>query len=202
MKIVEWGIDPGLDGDLYADKPHLYGNALSSLNIIRVGEKVEALPKHEEGEEVVEEGGDGDGVEWRHEHTIPETANARKKYFLTQSHLEQWTWEEGRIYKADFFNPYLDFNQFALKLPGFSLSILPYLGGEDYLRYVLKIKDTDEVLFVVVFALVKKADLADDVEEEDEEEDEKEHQEKPREEKDADRHEGEKSFEPRADDLD
>ena len=25
---------------------------------------------------------------------------------------------------------------FSLKLPGFSLSVLGYLGGEDYLRYV------------------------------------------------------------------
>lgn len=25
--------------------------------------------------------------------------------------------------------------EFAIKLPGFSLSVLPYLGGADYLRY-------------------------------------------------------------------
>ena len=58
------------------------------------------------------------------------------------------------MFHCDFFNPYLDFNSkipvrlqqvsnvanvrgtdFALKLPGFSLSLLSYLGGEDFLRF-------------------------------------------------------------------
>ncbi|KAI9848767.1 MAG: hypothetical protein M1830_007272, partial [Pleopsidium flavum] len=34
LKIVKWAIDPGLDGDVYADRPHLYGPALSSLNVV------------------------------------------------------------------------------------------------------------------------------------------------------------------------
>lgn len=36
MKIVKWWIDPGLDGDPYADSPYLFGPALSSFNHIRV----------------------------------------------------------------------------------------------------------------------------------------------------------------------
>lgn len=48
---------------------------------------------------------------------------------------------------------------FSLKLPGFSLSVLGYLGGEDSLRYVLKNKDTNEVYFVVVFTLLHKDDV-------------------------------------------
>ncbi len=48
---------------------------------------------------------------------------------------------------------------FSLKLPGFSLSVLGYLGGEDSLRYVLKNKETDEVYFVVVFTLLHKDDV-------------------------------------------
>ena len=36
------------------------------------------------------------------------------------------------------------------------MSLLPYLGGEDFLRYVLKDKDTGEVYFVVVLSLVAK----------------------------------------------
>ena len=67
------------------------------------------------------------------------------------------------------------------------------------IRYVLKIKDTDEVLFVVVFSLLHKEDV------------EKEESESKIEgddtgilsrKKQFSRHEGEKSFEPEPDDLD
>ncbi|KAI4110128.1 MAG: hypothetical protein L6R37_000021 [Teloschistes peruensis] len=124
FKIVKWAIDPGLDGDVYADKPYLYGNALSSINALSVGPKVgktgldlaKIAGKKQEAEAITEGGYDG-GQELRDQLSVPE---------------------------------------FALKLPGFSLKVLGYLGGEDYLRYVLKDKDTGEVLFVVVFTLLPK----------------------------------------------
>lgn len=132
-------IDPGLEGDLYADKPHLYGRALSSFNVISVGERVakgEGLRKEEgHGDRVVEEGGKGEGLEWRKSRDVPDDAGKRKAWFLAKAKAERWQWEEGRVYEGDFFNPYLDFNDFSLKLPGFSLSVLGYLGGEDYLRW-------------------------------------------------------------------
>ncbi len=37
MNIVRWWIDPGLEGDAYADMPYLYGPALSSFNAVHVG---------------------------------------------------------------------------------------------------------------------------------------------------------------------
>ena len=138
FNILKRVIDPGLEGDLYADKPHLYGRALSSFNILSVGEKVvegEDLGKEEEhGDQIVEEGGEGEGLEWRKSRDVPDDAGKRKGWFLAKEKAERWQWEAGRVYKADFFNPYLDFNTFSLKLPGFSLSVLGYLGGEDYLR--------------------------------------------------------------------
>ncbi|KAL8725687.1 MAG: hypothetical protein Q9166_007201 [cf. Caloplaca sp. 2 TL-2023] len=157
FKIVKWAIDPGLDGDVYADKPYLYGNALSSINVLSVGPKVEFKKPEELGneEEAIKEGGFRGGQEVRENLNIPGDAAARQKWFLGgHDRLETWQWEAGRLYKADFFNPYLDFNEFALRLPGFSLKVLGYLGGEDYLRYVLKNKDTGEVFFVVVFTLL------------------------------------------------
>lgn len=100
---------------MYSDTPHLYGNALSSVTVLRVGEKVEdgkglAGEEKGDGDQAVEEGGDGEGVEWRKSRHVPETGDARKKFFLTKGKTDEWEWEEGRIYKADFFNPYLDFN--------------------------------------------------------------------------------------------
>ncbi|KAL9128863.1 MAG: hypothetical protein Q9217_002552 [Psora testacea] len=200
FKIVKSLIDPGLEGDLYADRPHLYGCALSSINVLRVGEKVDGeagLGKGTgEGERVIEEGGEGEGVEWRKSRNVPEVAEARKKWFLGKGRAETWEWEEGRVYMGDFFNPYLDFNDFSLKLPGFSLSVLGYLGGEDYLRYVLKNKDNGDVLFVVVFSLLHKEEV------------EKAEGEAAAKSKSAEkgdeggRHDEEWSFQPRADDLD
>ncbi|KAL9602432.1 MAG: hypothetical protein Q9219_001856 [cf. Caloplaca sp. 3 TL-2023] len=167
FRILKWAIDPGLDGDVYADKPYLYGNALSSINILSVGPKAEddglndlLGVEDKDGDEAIVEGGFGGGQELREGLHIPENAAARQKWFLGgHDRLKNWGWEEGRLYKADFFNPYLDFNEFALKLPGFSLKVLGYLGGEDYLRYVLKDKETDEVLFVVVFTLLPKEQM-------------------------------------------
>lgn len=113
FKILKSVIDPGLDGDLYADKPHLYGCALSSLNVLWVGGKPEngILQKVDNrGDDVVEEGGEGEGIEWRKEREVPEQAGKRKSWFLGKGRPTTWVWEAGREYRADFFNPYLDFN--------------------------------------------------------------------------------------------
>ncbi|RDL33578.1 Uncharacterized protein BP5553_07946 [Venustampulla echinocandica] len=170
FKIVKWVADPGLDGDVYADKPYLYGPALSSFNALHVGGKEMAENTHEAGL-VFEEGGAEDGLEVRKENGIPETQAGRKKHFLNEENRKGWEWEEGRVYGCDFFNPYLDFNDFALRLPGFTLPIMKYWDGQGLrteqkrshtLRYVLKNRATDEVLLVVLFALYLKEDVSED----------------------------------------
>lgn len=117
FNLVKWFVDPGLYGDVYADEPYLYGPMLSSINVLRVGpkddkeqEKVEEVRANAEEGAALEEGGDGDGAESREEMGVPATAAARKKHFLTESNLSKFTFEKGREYSCDFFNPYLDFN--------------------------------------------------------------------------------------------
>jgi Protein of unknown function (DUF1769) len=103
FKIVKWFIDPGLDGDVYSDTPYLYGPALSSLNVLRVGEKREELPEWRD-EEVLEEGGEDRGK-------VPVDGVARRRWFLRgEEERKSWVFESGRVYWADFFNGYLDFN--------------------------------------------------------------------------------------------
>ncbi len=114
---MKWAIDPGLEGDVYADEPYLYGVAGSSFNVLRVGGKVGEegmLGEGEEGEEGIDEGAEGDGGEVRREKGMPEGAAERKKWFLREG--GEWVWEGGRVYRADFFNPYLDFNSGFLSL--------------------------------------------------------------------------------------
>lgn len=124
LRIVKWWIDPGLEGDAYADKPHLYGPALSSFNVLELGEG-----EHDEGKGGLwfEEGGD---EEKRERLGLPETGKARMRWALTDANKEKFVFEYGKTYGFDFFNPYLDFANLALLLPGFQLGIANYWDGQ------------------------------------------------------------------------
>ncbi|KAF4454040.1 hypothetical protein F53441_3424 [Fusarium austroafricanum] len=162
MSIVRWWIDPGLDGDAYADKPFLYGPALSSFNTIHVGK---GEFDEEKGGLWFEEGGDEDGLEAREEVGAPLTSKARMKWALRADSKEKWVFEYDQTYGFDFFNPYLNFSDLALNLPGFQLPIMKYWDGQGLragpkrshqLRYVLRNKETEEPYLVILFALYHK----------------------------------------------
>ncbi|KAM0074974.1 hypothetical protein ACKRZS_013035 [Fusarium odoratissimum] len=152
MSIVRWWIDPGLDGDAYADKPFLYGPALSSFNTIHVGK---GEFDEEKGGLWFEEGGDEDGLEAREEVGAPLTSKARMKWALRADAKEKWVFEYDQTYSFDFFNPYLNFSDLALNLPGFQLPIMKYWDGQG-LRYVLRNKETGEPYLVILFSLYHK----------------------------------------------
>jgi Protein of unknown function (DUF1769) len=187
FKIAKWFVDPGLEGDPYADKPYLYGPALSSWNILRIGEKIfepetqnpnrdaESNGRQPEKESetskdsdswktpnaesfheiVVEEGAEGSGEEARSSLHIPPDSSGRKKHFLTEANRHSFKLEAGRLYQSDFGNPFLDFNDFSLKLPGFSLNVIKYVDEKTHeLRYVLKNRTTDDIYAVVLFSLL------------------------------------------------
>ncbi|CAP65968.1 uncharacterized protein PODANS_5_11600 [Podospora anserina S mat+] len=166
MRIVKWWVDPGLEGDPYADTPYLYGVGLSSFNAVHVGPGVEDDPK--KGGIWVEEGGD---EKWRIERGVPREGRERMKWGLKGANLERWVWEYGREYAVDFYNPYIDFGEFALRLPGFGLGIMRYWDGQGLsnkvkrlhqLRYVLRNKKTKQVYLVVLFTLHLKGDVNED----------------------------------------
>ncbi|KAK4102377.1 DUF1769-domain-containing protein [Parathielavia hyrcaniae] len=167
MNIVKWWIDPGLEGDPYADTPYLYGPALSSFNAVHVGEGEQDADK---GGLWLEEGGDEAGMAWREKVGAPGDAKQRMKWALKAGNKEKWTWEYGRTYGVDFFNPYIDFNEFALKLPGFNLPIMKYWDGQGLrqrkrlhrLRYVLRNRSTGQVYLVVLFTLHLNEDVNED----------------------------------------
>lgn len=127
MNIVRWWIDPGLEGDVYADCPYLYGPALSSFNAIHVGS---GMFDEERGGLWVEEGGDDAGRISRSNVGAPDGSKERMKWALHAGNKERWVWKYGQTYAIDFFNPYLDFSEFALRLPGFNLPIMKYWDGQ------------------------------------------------------------------------
>jgi len=158
MNLVKWWIDPGLDGDAYADEPYLYGPGLSSFNALHVGGGEHDPAK---GGLVIEEGGDEAGLEKREAVGAPGTAKERMKWALKPYAKDNWVYEYGQTYCFDFFNPYLDFNDFALRLPGFTLPIMKYWDGQP-LRYVLRNRSTSDTYLVVLFTLYLKEDVNED----------------------------------------
>ncbi|KAI0003476.1 DUF1769-domain-containing protein [Xylariaceae sp. FL0662B] len=167
MNIVKWWIDPGLDGDPYADEPYLYGPALSSFNAIHIG-----AGEHdpEKGGLWFEEGGDEEGLEERRAIGAPDTAKQRMKWALNPDNKDKWVFHYGKTYCVDFFNPYLDFSEFSLRLPGFTLPIMKYWDGQSLrsrkrshaLRYVLRNRSTNDTYLVVIFTLYLKEDVNED----------------------------------------
>lgn len=127
MNIVKWWIDPGLEGDAYADKPYLYGPALSSFNVIHVGE---GEFDEEKGGLWFEEGGDEEAMKTRREIGAPDVSKERMRWALKPQSKEDWIFEYGQMYGFDFFNAYLDFANLALRLPGYHLPIMKYWDGQ------------------------------------------------------------------------
>jgi len=156
LKVVKSTIDPGLEGDPYAEKPWLYGPLASSVNVMRIGSKGDTK-KGMAG--VLEEGGDGeDAAKIREEAGIPDRGPARMKFFLDKEKREKFEFEVGRRYEFDFYNGYLDFNEFSLKLPlGISFNLLRQMGDTKIppLRYVLKDRKSQTLLFHATFTLVE-----------------------------------------------
>jgi hypothetical protein len=174
MKIATNMLDPGLYSDAYSDEPYLYGPALSSFFAFRIGDRTSEVSAKDqlanisqETDSVIEEGASGSGKEVRKASSMPSKWKKRRKHYLNEQALSAFTFEKGRIYHADFFNPHLDFANFSLRLPGFSISVAKYVDEKTHhLRYVLRNRRTEEVLLVVFFKLLFGKELDDTLEKE------------------------------------
>lgn len=163
LKIVNWWIDPGLEGDMYADQPYLYGPALSSWNYLSICDKQESTTKDATSDIVVEEGGVSSGLEQRKSLGIPDDPAERKRFFLEKQNRANFQFEPGRLYRADFGNSYLGFGDCSLRLPGWSVVITDYVDEQIHeLRYVLKNKATGDLLFATRLVLTPKNQSAEE----------------------------------------
>ncbi|PKY04635.1 DUF1769-domain-containing protein [Aspergillus campestris IBT 28561] len=169
LRLVKWAIDPSLDGDAYADKPYLYSPALATWNQLLIGglrtkhdNNTSSSNPEKPTARIVEEGAEDDGVPVRRGLFIPDTASERRRFFQDEPVRKEFVFQPGRAYWVDFGNPYLGFDDFTLRLPGITLNGLPYIDEvNNYLRYVLKDRDTGVVYLVVVFTMVKQGDGGD-----------------------------------------
>ncbi|GME26623.1 hypothetical protein BKCO1_900094 [Neofusicoccum parvum] len=161
---VKGWVDATMEGDVYADEPYLYSPILSSMNIISVGGKGQSISdvaegageKTGEGDQtaiIFKEGSQKDGQEVREKSTMPTDNSQRKRYFQQLQPRKDFIFEKDRAFACDFFNGYLDFNEFSLKLPIITIPVISYWDGQP-LRYVLRNLETKEVYFVILFSLV------------------------------------------------
>ncbi|TID21258.1 hypothetical protein E2P81_ATG04545 [Venturia nashicola] len=160
--IVKEFIDPGIEADPYSDKPWLFAPALDCWFILHIGD---ILPKdflrggtklpHVHEHEPLQEGGDASGLKYREDNNIPTEAHKRRKHFIPAVNRKSIVFEKNRLYQGDFFNPYIDFNNFRLKLPGFSIRVIKYIDDKTHnLRWVFKDMKTGDVYFVVNLTLL------------------------------------------------
>jgi hypothetical protein len=116
VRIVKNFVDPTIELDAYAEEPWMYAPALCSFFAFRIGEKKETwdeIPVAGD-EEPLQEGADGDGEEVRAEVGMPDHAGRRRKFFRSKRNRDAFVFEKGRLYQADFFNPYIDFSSKCL----------------------------------------------------------------------------------------
>jgi hypothetical protein len=162
FSIVKELIDPGIEADPYSDKPWLFAPALDCWFVFRIGDTLPSdflqggtqLP-HVREHEPLQEGGDASGLRIREEHKIPSEAQKRRRHFISAVNRKPMVFEKNRLYQGDFFNPYIDFNNFRLKLPGFSIKVIKYIDDKTHnLRWVFKDMKTGDVYFVVNLTLL------------------------------------------------
>ncbi|CCH44226.1 hypothetical protein BN7_3785 [Wickerhamomyces ciferrii] len=169
-------VDPSVDGDLYLEKPYLYGKALSSFNVIN-----DKVPDKDSPNVFIEENLVNDEFTTR-KLIIPVESSDRQKIFHQVKNQEDFIFEKDHTYNFDFFSGLLSLknSQFNIKLPGgFEINLSNYLNENfNSVRYVLKKGTSGELgtefgepLLVINFELVPTPDEKDD---EDSKTDEKE----------------------------
>ncbi|CAI2167714.1 19945_t:CDS:2 [Funneliformis geosporum] len=155
LKILQY-IDSGLEADITCDKPWAYSPLAFTMNRLNVHEE----PDIKDGELPPWPSINGEHVEEnvifpRDGHKIEVLNNVfmRKKYFKSKENRKNFPIKESQVWNFDFFNAYVDFNDVAIKLPGFKLGVLQYWEGQP-VRYVCKSRDSSIVFFVVIFQLI------------------------------------------------
>ncbi|KAF9182258.1 hypothetical protein BGZ51_004843 [Haplosporangium sp. Z 767] len=203
LKFIQF-IDPGLEADIYCDKPWAFSPLIATMNTVNVSgwhidkatqKRVEDQGQEDqkerlenelppwpslEGDHIVEDTSllfrdlkkqqtnvdqeQGDQEEFcvtDTPTTTPLSASARRSYYAKEANLAQHRYRPDQVYGFDFFNPYLNFADFTLKVPGFSVDITKYWDGQP-LTYVIKTKDSSVVFMAFQFDLIPVEDVTID----------------------------------------
>ncbi|KAF9432129.1 hypothetical protein BGZ76_011231 [Entomortierella beljakovae] len=77
----------------------------------------------------------------------------RRSFFSKEANLSKHRYRPDQVYGFDFFNPFLNFANFTLKVPGFSVDITRYWDGQP-LTYVVKSRDSSAVFFAFQYEIL------------------------------------------------
>ncbi|RKO87151.1 hypothetical protein BDK51DRAFT_21511, partial [Blyttiomyces helicus] len=166
LKIAKW-LDPALDADLYADKPWIFSPLVSAMNSMGVA-PADAVPS-DAAPAKSDTPADPLLGKWSyHSHMVPEDATLlftdrasapsltayekRKKFFADPKNRRAVTFSPELVYCMDFYDAYFDFNNIALKLPGFSINAIKYWDGQP-LQFRCRTRDRSVVFFSVTFEM-------------------------------------------------
>lgn len=170
-------VDPTLEHDLYAEKPHAWSPYIATMTRI-ASHKLDnadaakdfqdwppfpATPENvhdnltsiiptdiaeRDKDTIANMKGGTDGIDKAHEY--------RKRYFGNKAHRHAVHITPDQIITADFFNGFIDFNDLTLHIPfsgGLKFDLKKYWDGQP-VRYICKDKSTDKVFFVIQFDIV------------------------------------------------
>ncbi|CAK7897662.1 hypothetical protein CAAN1_04S00958 [[Candida] anglica] len=161
LKFFTWFISKTVKGDVYNDKPYLYGLALNSFSYI-TGSRV----KDEDAGEVLEANKEATNYHENLGAKIPKESLARKKYFNDVSHAKNFTFDEGTSYTLRFDTNFLKMSdsKYAVSIPTyghktFDIDVLGYANETlNNFNWVIKNKGFEgvgmgEIGLVLNFAL-------------------------------------------------
>lgn len=142
LKFVQW-FDPGLEADIFGDQPWAYSPLVVTMNTIKVEDQASQRQEQEAKTDDIDlppwPSPNGERITESWPSSIcPSTEKAiftkpseRRSYFSLRPNLQNFEISPNHVYNLDFFNPYIDFNNYALKLPvGFAISVLKYWDGQ------------------------------------------------------------------------
>lgn len=138
-------VDPSVYGDLYAEKPYLYGKALSSFNVINDKKTID--PEDKQGFFIKEDLENDEASSQKL--LIPVESADRQRFFQDIKNLEGFVFKKGHTYNFDFFSGLVSLknSDFNIKLPGgFEINLSKYLNEKfSSVRYVLKKGSSSEL---------------------------------------------------------
>ncbi|PRP87177.1 hypothetical protein PROFUN_01439 [Planoprotostelium fungivorum] len=163
LKFIQATIDPSLEADLHSEKPWARSPLIATMNTCYAQNSTDgseitfdkpiSLPDwpSPNGEHIIED--TMLGIPQRNKMDV----NERRKHLSKEDTRKEVIVHPYQVWNFDFFNPFLDFANFKIRLPAVKMSInmIKYSNGEP-LRYACKSRDHKVTFFLVQFTLLEK----------------------------------------------
>ncbi|SPO28440.1 uncharacterized protein UTRI_04837 [Ustilago trichophora] len=166
-------VDPNLEHDLYAEKPHAWSPYLATMPRINsttlsntedakdfqgwpsfpthpeyVVDDITSLIPNELAEKEKDTVANFKGIDKAHEY--------RQRFLGNRNHRQEIVVKSDQVVTADFFNGFIDFNDLTLHIPfsgGLKFDLKKYWDGQP-VRYICKDRKKGTVFFVIQFDIV------------------------------------------------